>query len=132
MIGTNDISHDEPADILAELQYKSIISVVLGDYHFAALTSDGNLYTWGRFSSGALGLGDPTKLPVGAPGGYRTQDQLDRVLRDRRRIEVPEVEVPSLVRFDHGEKTRKEKFCFAVAAAGWHTGALVLDPDEEV
>lgn len=132
LMGTNDITRDQPADIIPELQYKSIISVVLGDYHFAALTSDGKLYTWGRFSAGALGLGDPGQLEVGAPGGYKTQDQLDQVRIRRRRIEPPEVEVPSLVRFDHGEKTRKDKFCFAVAAAGWHTGALVLDPESDV
>ena len=102
-MGTNNIPHNEHATILKELQYQSIISIAIGDHHFAALKADGNLCTWGNFSSGALGLG-----------------------------ESDDVRVPSLVRFDHREKTRKDRFCFAVAAAGWHTGALVLDPDSEV
>jgi len=35
--------------------------------------------------------------------------------------------VPTEVRFDHGRKTPKDRFCFSVTAAGWHTGALVVD-----
>jgi SCF-associated factor 1 len=37
------------------------------------------------------------------------------------------VTVPTEVRFDHGGKKRKEMFCFAATAAGWHMGALVID-----
>lgn len=80
---------------------------------------------------GALGLGDPEKLPVGAPGGYATQQQLDRA-RQGYRMQVPDVQVPTEVRFDHGLKKKKDRFCFAAAAAGWHTGALVIDLDPEV
>ena len=132
-MGTYDIHHDEPANILKELQYQSIISVVLGDYHFAALKADGNLLTWGKYSSGALGLGNPIKLPIGALGAYRTHDQWDRARRSDYSNEVPDdVETTTPVRFDYKEKTKRDKFCFAVAASGWHTGALVLDPDSEV
>ncbi|KAI7847838.1 regulator of chromosome condensation 1/beta-lactamase-inhibitor protein II [Circinella umbellata] len=34
-----------------------ICKVTFGDYHFGALTTQGRLLTWGRYSSGALGLG---------------------------------------------------------------------------
>lgn len=112
------------------MQNKSIISVGLGDYHKTALTADGKLYTWGAFSHGALGLGKPENLPVGAPGGYGTQRQLDRA-RAGASPQVPEVETPTEVNFDHGEE-KKERFCFAATAAGWHTGALVIDLNPEV
>lgn len=46
---------------------------------------------------------------------------------DRRWVEPSKVDVPTEVRFDHGRKTKKDRFCFSVTAAGWHTGALVID-----
>lgn len=98
LIGRNDISPQTPADILPELQYKSVISVVLGDYHFAALTADGKLYTWGSYSDGALGLG-------------------------RKGLREGRVTSPTQVKFDKGQ----ESFCFAVADSGHHTGALLLN-----
>ncbi|KAI5123508.1 hypothetical protein M0805_006668 [Coniferiporia weirii] len=128
--GSTDTMADHEADIIPALQYKSIISVVLGDYHSAALTADGKLYTWGAFSAGALGLGVPEELPVGAPGGYTTQGQLDRA-REGRRVQVSNVGVPSEVKFDHGKKQKRDRFCFAATAAGWHTGALVIDLEPE-
>jgi SCF-associated factor 1 len=76
---------------------------VPGDYHYIALTSSGKALTWGVSDKGALGLGDL---------GYGS---------------LPDVEVPTEVRFDHGRKSPKDRFCFSVAAAGWHTGALVID-----
>ena len=124
------------AEIVPELQYNSIISVVLGDYHSAALSADGRLYTWGAFSLGALGLGDPKDIPVGEPGGFATQERRRAALQGVRGGRVPDVKIPTEVRFDHGGR-RRETFCFAAAAAGWHTGALVIElednkEDEEV
>lgn len=115
--------------ILPALQNRGVISVVLGDYHYGALTVDGKLLTWGAYSKGALGLGDPTKIPVGQPGGFATEDQLQRATTRWRilRQPPPNVVVPTEVRFDHGEKRRRERYCFAAAAAGWHMGALVID-----
>ena len=80
----------------------------------------------GQYSTGALGLGDPANIEPGQPGGFLNQDHRQMAL-NRRRGEPPNVSVPTEVRFDHEEKTRKEMFCFAAAAAGWHTGALVID-----
>ena len=128
--GDADTTAESSVEVIPELQYKSIISVSLGDYHSAALTADGKLYTWGGYQMGALGLGDPTNLPPGAPGGYQTQQQLDRA-RQGYRVQVPDVNVPTEVRFDHGLKRKKDRFCFAATAAGWHTGALVIDLEPE-
>lgn len=129
--GTGTTPESRP-QIIPELQNKDIISVVLGDYHNAALAANGKLYTWGAFSHGALGLGDPLKLPLDVPGGFKDRDQLLRA-RERGWGNPPDVEVPTEVRFDHGRKAPKDRFCFSVTAAGWHTGALVIDlePDEK-
>ena len=114
--------------IIPELQNKHVISVVLGDYHYGAVTSTGKLLTWGIYSHGALGLGDPVKLAVGAPGGFATEHQRMAAMAGRMPTPAP-VSVPTEVRFDHGKQTRKERFCFAAAASGWHMGALVIDLD---
>ncbi|KAG9019201.1 hypothetical protein FRB90_005276 [Tulasnella sp. 427] len=128
-----------PQTIYPSLLQESIISLKLGDYHKAALTSTGKLYTWGSFSDGALGLGDPVNLPLGAPGAYDRQEDLNAARDGRFWNRPPEVTVPSAVRFDHlikkdtkekGKKASK-KFVVSVAAAGWHTGALVIDLDGE-
>jgi len=119
--------HIEPA-----LQDKSVISVLVGDWHNAALTSSGKLLTWGGYSAGALGLGDPTTLTPGTPGAFATERQrLDALERGLGR--PPNTDVPTEVRFDHARKTPKERFCFSACAAGWQTGALVIDlqPDGE-
>ncbi|ESK97802.1 f-box protein [Moniliophthora roreri MCA 2997] len=126
LMGNLETTSEMQPQIIPELQNQSIISVVLGDYHYGALTSTGKLLTWGAFSNGALGLGDPADLPVGAPGGFATeQHRLQAV--ERRRGEPPAVEVPTEVRFDHHRKRPKERFCVAAAASGWHMGALVID-----
>ena len=119
---------ETPPIIIPELQNRSVISVILGDYHFGALTSSGKLLTWGQYSKGALGLGDPVQLPVGSPGGFADERSRDRA-RTMGHGFPPNVTVPSEVRFDHGLKAegKVERYCFAAAASGWHTGALVID-----
>ena len=98
--------------IIPELQNRSVISVVVGDSHFGALTSSGKLLTWGKYSGGALGLGR----------GYTEGEQTHT---------PPDVTVPTEVRFDHNEQLngegRVERYCFAVAAYSNHTAALVVD-----
>ncbi|KAK8869686.1 hypothetical protein IAR55_000254 [Kwoniella newhampshirensis] len=86
-------------DSLPELQNQGVIQVALGDYHYAALTSRGEMYTWGQGGSGQLGLG----------GGGRGGDEPNRVVFS-----------------DGGDDGN---FVFAITAGGWHTGALLLgDP----
>jgi len=110
--------------IVPELQNRSVISVVCGFVHSGALTSSGKLLTWGNYSYGALGLGDPGKLPVGSPGGYENEERV------QGKVEWPPyVRVPSEVRFDHELKAegRVERYCFAAAVGFTHTAALVID-----
>ena len=96
-----------------------------------ALTTDGRVYTWGYYSLGALGLGDPQKLPVGAPGEY-TREEHKRAARNGIQYHIPDVLVPTEVRFDYGERREKDRFCFVITAGGWHTGALVLNDDSDM
>ena len=110
---------------MAALQNRNVISVVLGDYHFGALTSTGKLLTWGDYSRGALGLGDPTEIDPGQPGGYRTEAQRRHALEWR--TFPPAVTEPAEVRFDYEEHRPRKRFCFAATAAGWHMGALIID-----
>ncbi|KAK1233462.1 hypothetical protein PQX77_003358 [Marasmius sp. AFHP31] len=126
LIGDVGITTESQPHIIPELQNRSVISVVLGDYHSGALTADGKLLTWGAFSDGALGLGDPTRLEVGSPGGFATEDQrLDAV--EWHYGEPPAVQVPTEVRFDHRRRKAENRFCISAAASGWHMGALVID-----
>ena len=83
---------------------------------------------WGKYSAGALGLGDPSELPRGTPGAYAEEGRVLAHLRPQS-SPPPKVTVPSEVRFDHRLRTKRrvERYCFAVAAGEWHTGALVVD-----
>ncbi|EIN09593.1 RCC1/BLIP-II [Punctularia strigosozonata HHB-11173 SS5] len=135
LIGKVDSSPDAMPDIPPALQNRDVIAVCIGDYHYGALTSTGKLVTWGSYSRGALGLGDPREIPAGAPGGYAEERQRLAAI-DGRRPTPANVNVPSEVRFDHAARKQgraRERFCFHAAAAGWHFGALVidLDPDDE-
>jgi len=114
LIGDTDTTEESGARVIPALQDRNVISVALGDYHSAALTADGKLYTWGQFSAGALGLGEEDTV-------------FGRSHFASFNIEERSVKVPTEVRFDHWIKGRKDRFCIAVAAAGWHTGALVID-----
>ncbi|KDQ13797.1 hypothetical protein BOTBODRAFT_33233 [Botryobasidium botryosum FD-172 SS1] len=125
LIGKNETTARDAPHIIPSLQNRSVVSVVLGDYHFGALTSGGELFTWGQYSNGALGLGDPHDIPYGTPGGYATTGHRGR---------VTDVVEPTRVRFDwdegegsSAEGRRGEKFCFAATASGWHVGALVIE-----
>jgi SCF-associated factor 1 len=127
MMGRTETEPTSQPVILPELQNRSIISVVIGDYHYGALTSTGKLYTWGQYSKGALGLGDPLKIEPGLAGGYPDERRRRDAITGRRL--PPQVTVPSEVRFDHGSKKPKDMFCFGITAAGWHMGALAMDLD---
>ena len=124
--GTSETTAQSRPEIIRALQNRNVISLVIGDYHHGALTSTGKLLTWGSFSRGALGLGDPTTIGIGQPGGYPADNERQYALSHGGRF-PPSVTEPTEVRFDHHEKRRRERFCFAATAAGWQTGALVID-----
>ncbi|KAJ7091364.1 regulator of chromosome condensation 1/beta-lactamase-inhibitor protein II [Mycena belliarum] len=132
LMGDTDTTEETSPHVNAALQDKGVIAVLVGDWHNAALTSSGKLLTWGGYSAGALGLGDPTLLTPGTPGAFATERQrLDAL--ERGLGTPPNTDVPTAVRFDHARKTPKDRFCFLACASGWHTGALVIDlqPDAE-
>ena len=115
--------------IIPELQNRSVISVVNGYGHFSVLTS-GKLLMWSEYSDGALGLGDPGKVPAGSPGGYAEGEQ--RVWAQADEIS-PDVTVPTEVRFNHRltTKGRGKRYCFAAAAGLYRTAALIIDLAED-
>ena len=80
---------------------------------------------------GGLGLGNPLKLPIGSPGGFASYEAYARA-KGGAMSNAPSVTNPAEVRFDHGLEKKEDRFCFAVTAAGWHTGALVVDLKPEV
>jgi SCF-associated factor 1 len=114
--------------VIPALQNRSILSIHIGDYHYGALTSEGELYTWGQYARGALGLGDPRKIPVGEPGGYDVNLTFIFLESSARMLpRPPSVSEPALVKFNRGDG--KRRFCFVAAAAGCHFGALVFDTE---
>ena len=44
--------------VVKELRHRPVIQVTCGEEHSLALTSGGNVYSWGCNSQGQLGLGD--------------------------------------------------------------------------
>ena len=124
--GESDTTPEMLPTVIPELQNESVISVVRGHNHFGALTSSGRLLTWGGYSEGALGLGDPGELPVGSPGGYVREEKRVRAKKYRY---PQDVTFPTEVKFDHrlAAKGKVERYCVAVAAGGWNMAALVID-----
>ncbi|KAI9252571.1 regulator of chromosome condensation 1/beta-lactamase-inhibitor protein II [Helicostylum pulchrum] len=57
LLGKVDAEVDTEPTMLPELQNRDVCKVSFGDYHFGALTNQGELLTWGAYSSGALGHG---------------------------------------------------------------------------
>lgn len=115
---TNNQGQSAAPKIVPELQNRDVISVVLGDYHYLALTSNGELFSWGKYSNGALGLGSPEQPSTRRFAPPMMMPQLNRPPRD--------ADVPTRVSFHHEDKVR-DRYVFAAAAAGWHCGALVID-----
>jgi SCF-associated factor 1 len=126
LTGQNDASPTTKPTVIPALQNRGVISMVLGDYQFGALLENGQLLTWGQ--AGATGLGDPTSIEPGKPGGFRTEQERTRSLTSFQSI--PDVLEPTEVRFDHELTKPRKRFAFAAAAAGWHMGALVVDLEE--
>lgn len=101
-------------DSLTELQLDEpddrIISLATGDYHTVALTSKGQIYTWGLESQlcGCLGLGSPEKVIE-----ERHRGRWDSIRNMR-------VDQPTKV------SLADEYTCVAVCAGGWQSGALII------
>ncbi|CAE6509498.1 unnamed protein product [Rhizoctonia solani] len=122
LLGGIHHDHSRSPNIIPELQNRGVISVVLGDYHYCALTSNGELFSWGKYSNGALGLGSPRN-----PHGRTLRPHMAPPLPPQiSRPPRQDAEVPTQVHFHHEDNVR-DRYVFAVAASGWHCGALVID-----
>ena len=128
--GNTEWGNNLHPDPLVELQGKDVIQVALGDYHNLALSARGEVYAWGQGDEGQLGLGQegvrgptvnvPKRVsfllrPTSADGYDEAEDR-----ELRRQVEGRDDEAEG----DEGKD--EEPFVFAIAAAGWHSGALVL------
>lgn len=119
------------------------------------LDPTGQLFSWGAYSAGALGLGHPQLLdtPLSAPWpppasprapepSTNMPGRFPGFAPGRTIARVPDapekVERPTLVRFAGdakealvGGERKKGKFVFAITASGWHSGALAVEIAEE-
>lgn len=121
---TTDSERSAAPKVIPELQNRNVISVVLGDYHYCALTSNGEVFSWGKYSKGALGLGSPSSDRHPAPRFRFNMAPILQIPTEQPRPR--DADVPTRVSFDHEDGVR-DRYVFAVAAAGWHCGALVID-----
>ena len=124
-----DESSETPR-VMADLQGRGVIKVAQGDYHWAALTQEGALFTWGAFSKGALGLGHPSlrDTPLSDPeadAGGVSQRRPAALARPPAQIETP-----TRVRFRREQD--EEEFVYDVCAGGWHTGVLAINTRERL
>lgn len=103
-------SHDPPI-LLPELQNRGVIQVVIGDYHYIALTDTGDLLSWGLelLNRGCLGL-----------GAFSEAKEFVEQEGNSWRVRQPHV-VP--------KPSPKGKWLVAVAA-GWQAGGLFVSEDE--
>lgn len=106
---------EEPPIIIPQLQKNHIIHVVMGDYHYMALTDEGDLYSWGTESSrcGCLGLG--------AKDQFISQNSSNSVVTDLGPGKGMLVHNPSLVK----SPSANGKW-LAITASGWNSGGIFI------
>lgn len=110
----SDEESEEPPIIIPQLQKNHIIHVVIGDYHYMALTDEGDLYSWGTESSrcGCLGLG--------AKDEFVSQNS-NNVVTDLGPGKGMVVHNPTLVKSPSpGGKW------LAITASGWNSGGIYI------
>lgn len=99
VVFAGDATTDDATPTLIGLN--NVVDVARGDYHALALTRDGEVRAWGSQKGGKLGV--PS-------------------LNYNRDADITE---PLPVSFTSDRRT----FAFTIAAAGWHSAALVIDLD---
>lgn len=120
-LGTPRVSNVKPT-IMPDLQNRGIIKIAFGDYHRLALTANGKVLAWGTEpqACGAFGIGAHGDA---AARGAIMEDDL--VLRKP-------VEVYFHSTSEYHPEQESKYFAFNIAAAGWHSGALISCPSEAV
>jgi len=115
LVGNHQTGSTTPPEIMPGLQEKDIIALSWGDWHALALCEDGSILSWGRelSANGCLGL------------GYKNWEEARQtgLVVNRGEVVTPEGETRRIPGFGGAE----DKFAFCVAAAGWHSAALVAD-----
>lgn len=124
-LGVEDEEPQMPI-IIPSLQNRNIVAIAFGDYHSLSLTSEGKVLVWGTEPSrcGCLGLGPPEVA--------RRKGVVDGVLEESTEVRFDWFETNPIY---HPQSLDNRKdgtyFVFNIAAAGWHSGALVLVPDKK-
>ncbi|GAA99187.1 uncharacterized protein L969DRAFT_102561 [Mixia osmundae IAM 14324] len=132
--GSHETRPDSLPTIVPELQHKGIIRVVLGDWHYGALTTNGQLLTWGQYSKGAVGHGK-SNSDVRSTADATAQTRLAPA---RRAQQAPALNVakPTAVDFsvrqpDQLAPRTSQQFVFNASFGGWHSSALTFSNSEE-
>lgn len=107
LAGDNQTTAMSHARHISDLNHRLITSVSIGDFHQAALSAGGKVYTWGRNLAGALGVWNNPLVQ---------KDQAKTALG-----------TPTQVIFDPSSDAENQPICICISAAGWQTAALVLD-----
>ncbi|KAG0143509.1 hypothetical protein CROQUDRAFT_48734 [Cronartium quercuum f. sp. fusiforme G11] len=126
-MGTKESGAKDDPVVIPGLQKRGVIQVSLGDHHFLALLSNGQVLSWGSYSAGALGLGHP-QHPHRPLFGSPPQDASDY----RQGIPNPTA-LQSFSGTDgcwEGDEVMTRRYVFSITAAGWHSGCLAFGLDE--
>ncbi|EFP89949.2 hypothetical protein PGT21_029847 [Puccinia graminis f. sp. tritici] len=145
--GGKETTENSKPEILPNLQNRGVIQVTLGDYHYAALLSNGQILTWGSYSGGALGLGNSSNPHRQLCHDDSAAESPGDPVKERYELGT---ETPTVVQSFSGtthhladrigtgdssssQKPRKvaRRYVFSVTAAGWHTGCLAFSLDDE-
>jgi SCF-associated factor 1 len=113
LVGNVQTGPDTPPSIEEGLQHRGVIALSWGDWHGLALCEDGSVLSWGRelWKNGCLGM------------GYQSLDEA----REMGLQVVDNGIVSDIPRKVPGFGGEENNFAFCVAAAGWHSAALVAD-----
>ena len=114
LIGSVTSTADEAPVIMSDLQNRGIISLSWGDWHCLALCEDGSILSWGKElrANGCLGLGYHD---------YADAQEKGLLINVNREV------VSTVPRRIPGFGGEEDRFAFCVAAAGWHSAALVAN-----
>lgn len=111
--------------------------VCLGDYHFLALLSNGQVLSWGSYSAGALGLGHPNHphqrlLERPTQSDPSSQNEEHDVHGDRTTPTALQSFSGTEGDWETSGQKISRRYVFAITAAGWHSGCLAFGLDEDV
>lgn len=133
LLGNDESFKASKPIVKPELQGIGVIKVSMGDWHYGALTSSGQLYTWGQWSQGALGTWDSLPLhqsatvdrPTSTPATPRREEMTPQPMRARG----------GLSRFGRigfaGRRIRVHSNVAEAEQAGHYTNAGVPPPPTE-